>query len=196
MATKTASAVRSALSSARADLDELRDRIATLKEQRDGLEFGHRDRASVEAFIDGEIARAAASEPFRLGALWSRDMRPDEYRATFNTSAVGSPIYTGGANDAGRSMALGGDMFAVLAAWDAPRLKSLIMAHVPDDGMSDGDVSATMAKLDREILQAEVAEEVCAREIEAEIGARIMRRPDANPAVFLATTAALTGGAK
>ncbi len=77
-------------------------------------------------------------------------------------------------------------MFAVFAAWDAPRLKSLIMANAPMDGLTDEVRAKRLAKVDLEILAAEIAEESLCRVIEGESGVTSLRREDANLAIVLA----------
>ncbi|MFC5508727.1 hypothetical protein [Bosea massiliensis] len=191
---QNAETIRQAFREAQGDIDALRGRIAELQEALKRVDCAPRARADVERFIDAEIAEAIAKRPFEIGALWSRDLRPHEYRTRFNTATAGIITQSGG-DDSGkpsRSVMLGGDMFAVFAAWDAERLKALLLADAPD-GMTEDARAVEMSRLEREIEVAEIAEEVACREIEDELGNTIMRRADVNPAILLAPTSELTG---
>lgn len=168
--------IRDALRNAQSDIDALRDRIAELQEAWDSLVSAPRARADVERYVDDWIARAVATQPFQLGALWSVHTRPFEAEQIFQRS-----FETNG--------------FAMLAAWDAKKLKALLLADAPA-GMTDDARAVEMSRLEREIEVAEIAEEVACREIEDELGNTIMRRADVNPAILLAPTAELIGRRK
>ena len=170
---QNAETIRQALRGAQSDIDALRDRIAELQDAQNTLEATPRARADVERYIDDWIARAVATQPFRLGALWSVHTRAFEAEQIFQRS-----FETNG--------------FAMLAAWDSKRLKALLLADAPA-GITDDARAVEMSRLEREIEVAEIAEELACREVEAEIGGTIMRRADVNPAILLAPTSELEG---
>ena len=171
-----AETIRQALRGAQSDIDALRDRIAQLQDERNSLEVAPRARADVERYVDDWIARAVATQPFRLGALWSVHTPQFEAEQVFERSFQANA-------------------FAMMAAWDAKKLKALLLADAPA-GMSADARAAEMSRLEREIEVAEIAEEVACREIEDELGSTIMRRADVNPAILLAPTSELTGRRK
>lgn len=161
-----AAKIRNALFAARADLAGIQDRIADLKTKREAIEYQPRDRASVERIVDQAIADARS--PFTSSALVSRHLAPHEAAAELRDR-------------------VNADLFATLAAFDPKRLKALILADAPD-GMPDHERDAQIAKLDRDILAAEMAEELALREIDEASGAIAPRRADAPIAIILAPT--------
>ena len=132
----------------------------------------------MEATVDRLIAEAAAKEAFELPALWSPHTRPFEAVNRFNQMALGWSAPNGAF--------VPGDMFATLACWDAPKLKRLIMANAPADGLTDEGRAKALARIDGKILALEVEEERLCRALEAETGVATLRREDANLAIMLA----------
>lgn len=161
---------------AKADVSDLRARLADLEDQRRRVVEMPRDRASVEAMIDATIAKAQAERPFALGALWSVYMSPGEAPGMLKDRLQADPM-------------------SVFAAWDPDRFKALLLASAPE-GISETKRAAELSKLDRDILLTSIAEEVACRELDAEIGRRYPRRRDAEPAILFAPTSELERGAK
>ena len=160
---------------AKADVSDLRGRLADLQEQRRRIVEMPRDRASVEATIDGLIARAQAEQPFSLGALWSVFMSPGEASGMMKDQLQADPLL-------------------IFAAWDPARFKALVLATAPE-GISETKRAAELARLDRDIRLTSIAEEVACRDLDAEIGRRYPRRRDADPAILFAPLRELERGA-
>ncbi|MER9773282.1 hypothetical protein [Mesorhizobium sp. M0220] len=154
---------------ARSDIDTLRNRIVDLQSERHSVEMKPNDRATMEREIDKEIAASLDRNPLHFPAL---------VRSEFF-------LYRGNLG-ADLQHALVADPFAVFAAFDGPRLKAAILATMPSDGISPETRSARLAKIDADILSAEIAEEVACRELEQALGADVSRREDANAAILLA----------
>lgn len=161
--------VRDALFAARTDLAAIQDRIADLRAKREAVEILPRDRASVERLVDEAIAGEVSP---------------------FSSSALASPLIDGFASAAQLRHQINADLFASLAAFDPKRLKSLILADAPD-GLPDHERAAQIGKLDRDILAAEMAEELALREIDEASGTVALRRPDAPIEIILAPTSEL-----
>lgn len=153
--------------SARADLDAIRDRIADLQAERAKVEFMPRDLGTIEKEVDQAIEAAIRNRPLFFPFLLRQEPHYLPVIGAFNKSFEMNA-------------------FGVFAALDAPRLKAAIMATMPTDGLTQESRSAQLARLDAEILSAEIAEEVACRELELALGTDMPRRADVNPAILLA----------
>ncbi|MER8838469.1 hypothetical protein NKH86_06865 [Mesorhizobium sp. M0913] len=166
-ALKASTALERTFRTARADLNAIRDRIADLQAERAKVEFMPRDLSTIEKEVDQAIEAAIRDRPMFFPFLLRQE-----------------PYYLPIAGSFNKSFEL--NAFGVFAALDAPRLKAAIMATMPADGLTPESRSAQLARLDTEILSAEIAEEVACRELERALGTDMPRRADANPAVLLA----------
>ncbi|RWB94619.1 MAG: hypothetical protein EOQ56_30775 [Mesorhizobium sp.] len=173
---KTRTKIENAMGEARADIDHIRDRITDLSAARERLESFYDDFATIEKRVDDMIARYTESRPLKLtslpfgrGASWSSP--ENDFMKAFERSPLA--------------------FFATLVP---ERLKEALLADMPRDGLSPSDRAAGKAKLDREILTAEIAEEIACRELEAALGVEFDRRSDVNPAILLAPDDELING--
>jgi hypothetical protein len=165
------STLRDVLDGARRDLDEIRDRIADLKEQRQQIETAPADRAEIERRVDALIERTL-ERTFHFPALSEASLPP------FGSFEINQRFKD--------------NPFAALCAFDTDRMRKVLLAKMPTDGLTAEERAAHLAKLDAELLASEVAEELTIREIEA-TGATMPRRANADPRVLLAPTEELQG---
>ncbi|MER9870830.1 hypothetical protein NKJ35_27255 [Mesorhizobium sp. M0136] len=163
----TAALLERTFRSARSDIDTIRDRIADLQAERHLVEMAPNDLGTIEREIDRAIEAAIQTRPLFMPFLVRGEGYYLPVAGAFNT-------------------ALQQNAFGVFAALDAPRLKAAMLAALPKDGITAETRSARLAKIDAEILSAEIAEEVACREMERVLGADMPRRIDANPAILLA----------
>jgi hypothetical protein len=166
--------IKAALAAAQRDVDAVRDRIAKLRADREDVENKPRDRKHVEALLDAAISEATS--PFTARGLASPNYAPHEALANLRRH-------------------IDVDTFATLAAFDAKRLKALILADAPA-GISEIERTAELARIDAEIEVAEIAEELALREIDDAAGVRALRREDATIAIVLAPTHELEGASR
>lgn len=137
-------------------VDDCREAVATLKSERDSVIRAPRPAAEIMTALDTWMDQAAtgAVDGLRLGALLRRD-RP---------VALDLPTYfsqqTGQLDVTPSTKALLGLLIAV----NRQAFRQIIEGQLEDltkgrPGMSDAELSAKLAELDREILAAEMAEE-------------------------------------
>lgn len=147
------------LEAIRAHVRELQDQRRHTEHLPTSLEKAH---ARVDAFIAGEQAFAADRAP--APEVFSRS--PSDYRR---------PKY---------------EMMHLLVAYLAPALGEAMKAavsvsYVEAEGISEDERSERLAKLDRDLLDAELAEEAVIRAAE-DAGFSVHRRKDADPRAVLA----------
>jgi hypothetical protein len=194
MAKNLTRSIGEALRSVQADVDAVRTRLDELREERANVEAAPRSIADVERDVDLRIAQAVARQPFRMAGFWSPFASPDEAVMAFNFGVLGADLEDIAETRSGGSRArrIGGDFFAFLATWDAPKLKSLILQHAPE-GIDDKRRASEIVRIDREIEAAEILEELMLRELEAVTGTAAMRRADVDLAIVLAPQDELEG---
>ena len=169
---KAAATIADGIAAARADLDELRDRIGDLLAERKEIERAPCDRAEAERRVGEIISQARAKELFYSPSLFAPDN--GGVGAFFDESLRRDPL-------------------AALATVCPDGLAAAFLEHHPGGGLSPDARAARLAELERDLEAAEIAEEVAAREIEAATGGMIARRLDADPAVLLAPDHELEG---
>lgn len=186
-------AIRQIFSSVQADVADLRGRIADLEAERDRIAQLPRDRATIEAMVDAQIARHAGADVFRFAALVSPAYGPHELAGEFNerfaTMQFRSP--TGEMMSAGKHDT---KLFEFLAAFDPVKLKSALMASAPEGGISDDKRTTELARIERDLLITAIAEELACREIDEATGSHFQRRRDVPTAILLAPTSELEKG--
>ena len=173
-AKKATPTIADAIAAARADLDQLRDRITDLLTERQEIDSTHCDRAEAERRVAEIIDQARASDLFYRPMLFSP-----------NGGQVGEYF----------ADSLRRDPLEALAAVCPEGLAAAFLAHHPGGGLSPDARAARLAKIERDLQATEIAEEIAAREIEDVTGGTVPRRLDANPAVLLAPTEELEGEA-
>lgn len=158
----------------RASVEQNRKVIAQQTAARDAAASAPVDLATAAARIDVEITAAQA--------------RFDGFRH------LSSP---GGGWDAERfNRTAGQDLFGFLAAYDPKGLKETALATVPAGGLSEAARAAAIASASGVLAEAEIAEEITLRQLDALIGGHEPRRPDARPEIMLAPLAELEAAAK
>jgi hypothetical protein len=168
----TFGALRTALSAARTDLDNTRDRIAELRARRERVNSAPVDEAEIERRIEAEMARLrdpAGGVPSNVYSFLQQrtPQRPEvSFKEMFNR-----------------------DPARMLAAIVPNQIRAFMRnAATPKDasGMSDEARIAALAQIDAELVELEAREELLVRELEAGTGAPLPRRPDASPEILLA----------
>ena len=173
-AKKATATIADAIAAARADLDQLRDRITDLLTERQEIERTPCDLAEAERRVGAMIEEARSSDLFYRPILFGPN---------------------GGRLDHYFTEALRRDPFEALATVCPEGLAAAFLAHHPGGGLSPDARAARLAKIERDLMASEVAEEIACREVEGATGATVPRRLDANPAVLLALDHELEGNA-
>lgn len=180
-------------SSARSDVAELRGRLSDLGAELQRVIASPRDLATIERLIDEQIAQHAGAEAFRFAALASPAFSADGLAGEFNTRFATFKFAEGGRYVS--SEPFDAKLFQFLAAFDPAKLKALLLASAPSGGISDAKRAAEVSRIEREIAQTSIAEELACREIEEATGSHFPRRRDADVAILLAPTRELEKGA-
>lgn len=177
---KASTKIAAALSGAREDIDQLRDRLADLKSEREHVQSLPVDMLTIEQRVDDALAEAARQMPLRFDIGRPEGFTPVDFRTKLSATP-GAGATTNFANNG----------FNILAVLCPDALRAALLKNAPTGGISASERTARVAQLDRDILATEIAEEVACREIEAALGTEIARRSDANPAILLAPDAEL-----
>lgn len=163
-------ASRKAASTLGSNLDEVRQHIATLKDERAQIEGHQPELATALARVDAFAAHLRHPlDDFYIGhfAVAGKFTMPD---------------------------VLARDRLALAGCADlvADALKAKLKAFYTDrgDGISESDRQARLQEIDKQLLDLELLEEASIREAER-AGFELMRRPDANPLAVLAADEAL-----
>jgi hypothetical protein len=158
-----------------------------LKSERDSVIRAPRPAAEIMTALDTWMDQAAtgAVDGLRLGALLRRD-HPVELTLPFRLDAETRAVDGAAATKA---------VLGLLIATSRPAIRHVIQGQIEDltkarPGMSDAELAARLAELDREIVDAELAEESAIRSLEV-AGVTVLRRPDADPRAVLAADGAL-----
>lgn len=162
----------------RDDIDGIRDRIFEIRQALDEVAALPPDVASIEQAVDDYVASRA-----KLGGL--------------EFPYIGAAV---GINPNSLDLFIRGEAAhrpeLVLAVLVPDALRAALLRNMPRHGITAADRTARLAKLDRDLLIAEIAEELAIREVEDATGARLFRRVDADPAILLAPTAELQAGGR
>lgn len=172
MASKLAAVVESA----KRDIDALRDRIAELRSEADTQRKRPASVEEIEHRADGYIAALQAEAALDWYLMDTAEAAPVQGLREFVSSRME------------RSPA------AVLATLAPDAFRAALLANIRRDGISAEDRAATMARIERNLVGAEIAEELACREFEQVSGARLHRRSDVDPAILLAPTGELLAG--
>jgi hypothetical protein len=168
---KKLGAATSALAAAKADVQDLRDRIGRLREEREHVRTLPADAAAVARRVDEAIALAREYDPAAPSGLSAPEgtssASPHALISTFNNRADGN-------------------IFAALAAVVPGELKAALLANVTSGGIAEEERARRLAEIDEDEILASMAEEVATREIEDAVGTHVPRRADARAAVLLA----------
>lgn len=158
-------------SEAREAIGEIRDRIEDLKLERRTIEHTPDDFETIQARIDDVISQAASQAGF-FSPTGIGNGDAIDIAGLFDRKFVARP-------------------FVALAVIAPEKLRELITAGVPTDGMRPDQKAVKLDDVKRQLLAAEVAEELACREMDDFSGGHFPRRLDADPAVLLAPTADL-----
>ena len=175
---KAADTIADAIAAARVDLDQLRDRIADLLGERQEIESTVCDRAEAERRVAAMIEQARTNDPFNRPLFFAADdtrfdPRLDHY---FTETLRRNPL-------------------EALAAVCPEGWAAAFLSHRPGGGLSPDARAARLAKIERDLSAAEIAEEITTREVESVTGGTVPHRLDANSAVLLAPDHELEGSA-
>lgn len=151
----------------KAAIHDIRDRIKSLRAERRRIQNVPDDPASIRAHIDAAIARAANEA---------------EFFAPAGIESGGPGADIAGVFD--RKFAL--RPFIALAFIAPDRLGDLLASGAPANGMPPAEKAVKLDDLDRELLAAEIAEELACREMDELSAGHFPRRTDADPALLLA----------
>ncbi len=175
IARKSKKSATSPATEARAAVEELRALRVRLLDQRDQIASRPVPLALAQAAISDGLARMAEQSlaTINLASL----CRPADGR---------SPRLPSLSSDQLLALILASNTGAV-----ADVMKALLAETYGDDpGLDPGERDAELARLDRQILDAEMAEEALVRDCEA-AGMAVLRRADASPEATLASDAVL-----
>lgn len=170
--TTATATLAAALRTARADLDDLRDRLAALDAERADVEAMPVDETEAAKRVDALIAQARASGPLWCGAL---------FNPSSGYTLADAERYAGGDK---------ANTFATFAALAPDALRAHMLAQAPKGGIAPAERARRLAEIEEAAWLAAIAEESTCRDIE-DCGVTIARRTDAPPAVLVATDASL-----
>lgn len=184
--------LRKFFSAAKTDVSEIRGRISDLIAEREKVATSLRDRQDIEADVDRLIENAAGS--FDFAVLKAPGLSPRELPREFNERFATYKLKN--LNGPGLSSIERFDfrLFEFLAAWEPEKLKVKLLANV-SAGMTDAKRTSELARIDRELLAAEISEELACRDVDEAINGHFPRRREATTAILLAPTAELEKGA-
>lgn len=151
---------------------EIRDRVEDLQAERRRVQNTPDDPASIRARIDAAIARAANQVEFFRPLGIENGGSHDDVAALFDRKFALRP-------------------FVALAAIAPDKLGELLASGAPINGMQPAQKAVKLDDLNRQLLAAEIAEELACREMDDLSSGHFPRRPDADPAVLLAPTSEL-----
>lgn len=163
------------------EVDEQRDRLGALRQDRAQIEAAPRPLANVLDDLDQHLDQIATSALDGLSLHQLRDRR----------GMSGLKL-----SQSGHASVETANLLGLLVAVAREPLRQIIAGQLQDldqarPGMAEADRTARLAEIDKEILTAEMAEESALRRLEAQ-GVSIARRSDLSPLVALAADAALS----
>lgn len=162
---------RNLMVKARSGLDQIRGQIDDLVAEHTKISSLPQDRGALSKQID----RVIADQIERFGPKAYNFSNPDgqsdydiveRFNNRFSDKAIGA--------------------FGTLCALFPDRMREILVAALPVNGLTETERTARLAKIDADILALEISEEFACREIEKSTGSTMPRRDDANPAILLA----------
>lgn len=158
--------IRDVIGEFQADVDGLRDRIASLQEERGRVENQHVDKAEAERRIEALIEGGRRSEMLRPSGLFAADRNLfDRHRFAANLAA---------------------DPLGVLATLFPEHLREALASYIPEGGIDEAARQARIVRIDADLEAAAIAEEVALRDLEEGSGTEVLRRVDADPRILVA----------
>ncbi|NGM47951.1 hypothetical protein G5B31_20755 [Rhodobacter sp. SGA-6-6] len=169
-------------------LDQARDAVAEAKERAEAIRHAPLDEATALARVDAWLDATATAAVDRLGLEYST--QPE-----WTGPSLPMPVFPGDTSPnakPGLEVLLG-----LIALTNREHLRDVIAGQIGDrlagePGMSDQTRAKRLTQAERDILEAELAEEAIIRQAEAS-GIAVARRPDASPIALLAAAASLPG---
>lgn len=179
---KTKSAAPSSVNELLSQVDDHRERLSALRQDRAAVDSAPRVLDDVLLDLDAHLDTLATSAIDGLAIYGLRDRR----------GMSGLKL-----SQSGHASVETATLLGLLVAVAREPLRQIIVGQLEDldatrPGMVDADRTARLAEIDKEILAAELAEEAALRALER-LGVSIARRSDLSPVVALAADAALGG---
>lgn len=170
-----------------ASVDDMREQIASLRAEREKVSRAPRPASETLAALDQHLDDLATSAVDRLSL--------NRLTNRTNPVSLSLPFHVDRETTATDASAACTVLLGLLIATSRPAIRQIIEGQLQDltkgrPGLTDDELHARLAELDREILNAELAEESAIRALEG-AGVAVLRRPDADVRAVLAADAAL-----
>ncbi|NGM47948.1 hypothetical protein G5B31_20740 [Rhodobacter sp. SGA-6-6] len=169
-------------------LDQARDAVAQAVTRRDAVLAAPVDIDTAMNSVDHWLDRAATEAIDRLGL---------EHAAEPGWQGPELPIFTVVGESVHETKSACETLFGLLCLTARDQLRQVVKGQIEDrmlgqTGMNAATRAKRLAEAERDILEAELAEEALIRSMEAS-GIAVARRPDASPIALLAADASLPG---